>query len=351
MRMFRNDYSEGAAPEILKALTDTNEEQCPGYTEGDVHCEHARALIREACGCPDADVEFCIGGTSTNVIAISGLLRDWEGVICTPIAHVCAHETGAVGATGRTILATQDKDGFVSPDEAERVWRYQTSTGRHMTRPGMVYITDTTEIAGVWTKERFFALCDWADSHELPVFLDGARLASALTSPANDLTLADIASRCAAFYLGGTKNGMLMGEALVIRNPRLKESFPYVVKERGGLLAKGRLLGVQFERAFMPEADGSEPLWFRYARTANDCAAKLHEGMVALGYESYGGADSNQLFFVVDTEEEEAFQKAAGSETFYTLDDGRKVIRFVTSWATTPSDVDELLAFAEQLRS
>lgn len=351
MRMFRNDYSEGAAPEILEALIATNSEQCTGYTEEDPHCEKARQLIREACGLEDADVEFCIGGTSANVIALSGLLREWEGVIATPISHIAAHETGALAATGRTILATQDQDGFVSPDEAEKVWRYQTSCGRHMTRPAAVYITDTTEIAGVWTKERFDVVLDWADSHGIPVFLDGARLASALASRANDLTLPYMASRLGAFYLGGTKNGMLMGEALVIRDPRLREAFPYLVKERGGLLAKGRLLGVQFERAFTPEEDGSEVPWLRYARSANECAYALHEGMCTLGFESFGGADSNQQFFIVTPDEEQAFQKAAGPETFYTLEDGRKVIRFVTSWATTAADVEELLAFASTLRS
>ena len=207
MRMFRNDYSEGAAPEVLQALIDTNEEQCPGYTEGDVHCERARALIREAVGLPDAAVEFCAGGTSVNLIAIAGMLRDWEGVIATPLAHIATHETGAVAAAGRTILLTDDADGFVSPDAAERVWERQCAGGRHMTKPALIYIADTTEIGGVWSRERFFALADWADAHDIPIYVDGARLASALEARDADLALEDIAKRAAAFTLGGTKDG------------------------------------------------------------------------------------------------------------------------------------------------
>ena len=195
MHMFRNDYSEGAAPQILEAITRTNEEQCVGYTEGDPHCERARELIRAACGRDDVDVEFCIGGTSANIVGVTGMLRDWEGVICTKDAHINVHETGSIAACGRTILPTQDADGFLSPDEAERVWANQTMTGRHMTRPAMIYITNATEFGGVWDRARFDAICDWARSHDLFVYVDGARMATALTSRGCDLTLIDTAGR------------------------------------------------------------------------------------------------------------------------------------------------------------
>ena len=352
MRMFRNDYSEGAAPEVLAALAATNDEQVCGYTErGDAHCERARQLIRAACGRTDVDVEFCVGGTSTNIVGVTGLLDEWEGVICTRDAHINVHETGAIAACGRTVLPTDDADGFLTPEAAERVWRFQTSTGRHMTRPGAIYISDTTELGSVWDRARFDAICDWADERGLRVFLDGARLASALTSPAaGGLTLEHIARRCGAFYLGGTKNGLLFGEAIVMADPRLRRAFPYLVKERGGLLAKGRLLGVQFEAAFREGADHGECLWLRLARQANACAMRLREGLCALGFEPYGDAASNQQFFVVDPDVADAFEQAVGSETFYTLPDGRRVIRFVCSWATTKKDVDELLEFAETLR-
>ena len=347
MRMFRNDYSEGAAPEILDALVRTNAEQHVGYTEGDPHCERARELIREACGRDDVDVEFAIGGTSANLVCVNGLLRDWEGVICTPEAHINTHETGAVGATGRSVLPTRDEGGFVSPAEAERVWRYQTGTGRHMTRPAMVYISNTTELGGVWDLERFDAICDWADSHELPVFVDGARLGSALTSPAaKGLTLEHLARRAGAFYIGGTKNGMLFGEAVVISNPRLKEAFPYLLKERGGLMAKGRLLGVQFETAFEKPANGGEALYWRLARGANERAFRLREGLVKLGFEPFGEAPSNQQFFSFEQDVAQKFVDSAGCEVFQELPDGRLLTRFVCSWATTDADVEELLAFA-----
>lgn len=376
MHSFSNDYSEGAAPEILAAIAATAAEQSPGYTEGDTHCERARELIRAACGAPDAAVEFCIGGTSTNVICLTGMLRDWEGVICTKDAHIVVHETGALAACGRTVLPTADADGFLSPGEAERVWRFQTSTGRHMTRPAAIYITNSTELGGVWDRARFDAICDWARSRDLGIFLDGARLGSALTSTGNDLTLAHIASRVDAFYVGGTKNGMLMGEAVVISGTgvharRLREAFPYLVKERGGLLAKGFLLGAQFEAAFETGAEGAvadaaavggaaavgadvdaagEALYWRLARSANENAARLREGLAGLGFEPYGTSTSNQQFFSVTPEIAEKFERAAGCEAFYTLDDGRKVIRFVCSWATRPEDVDELLDFAKGLR-
>lgn len=351
MRMFRNDYSEGAAPEVLDALVATNDEQVPGYTEeGDGHCARARELIRAACGRDDVDVEFAIGGTSTNVVGVTGLLEDWEGVICTKDAHIATHETGAVSACGRTVLPTDDADGFLTPEAAERVWQLQTSCGRHMTRPAAVYLSNTTELGGVWDRTRFDAICDWADERGLAVYLDGARLASGLVSPAADgLTLGHIARRCAAFYLGGTKNGLLFGEALVIASPKLRRAFPYLIKERAGLLAKGRLLGVQFEAAFERPQDGGEALWWRLARNANACALRLRDGLARLGFEPYGDSASNQQFFVVSPRQAESFEAACGSETFYVLADGRRVIRFVCSWATRSEDVDELLSLAATL--
>lgn len=350
MRMFRNDYSEGAAPEVLQALVKTNDQQWPGYTEeGDEHCDHARELIRQAVGRDDVDVEFCVGGTSANLVGVTGMLRDWEGVICTQDAHINVHETGAIAACGRTILPTRDADGFLSPDEAERVYAEHVSTGRHMTRPKVVYITNATEFGGVWDRARFDAICDWAQGHDLKVFMDGARLASALTSPQNDLSLEHIARRASAFYLGGTKNGLLFGEAMVIADPELRESFPYLVKERGGLMAKGRLLGVQFEAAFTPGADGEAPYW-RLARHANECALRLRDGMLGLGYRAYLPSSTNQQFFVVSPADEAAFAQAVGSETFAVLPSGERVIRFVCSWATQQGDVDRLLEFAASRR-
>ena len=350
MHLFRNDYSEGAAPQIMEAIAATCAEQNVGYTEGDAHCDHARELIRAACGQADAMVEFCIGGTAANVICLNGMLRDWEGVICTPDAHIVVHETGALGATGRSPLITRDTDGFLSPAEAERVYQFQMGTGRHMTRPAAIYITDTTELGGVWSREKFDAICDWARSHELGIFLDGARLGSALTAPGNDLTLAHIASRVDAFYIGGTKNGMLMGEAVVICGhgtyaERLREAFPFLQKERLGLLAKGFLLGAQFEAAF---ENGGEP-YLALARHANEMATVLRDGLVSAGYELYGNSTSNQVFVVATPEQTAALEEAVGCETFYVLENGNKVIRFVCSWATEERHVAEALELAKSL--
>ena len=298
-------------------------------------------------------VEFCIGGTSANVICLSGMLRDWEGAICTRDAHIIVHETGALAACGRTSLPTDDADGFLTPKAAERVYQFQMGTGRHMTRPGAIYITDTTELGGVWNRERFDAICDWARGHDLGIFLDGARLGSALTAPGNDLTLEHIASRVDAFYIGGTKNGMLMGEAIVIcghgeHAQRLREAFPYLQKERGGLLAKGFLLGAQFEAAF-EAAKGSEALYWQLARHANECADRLRQGLVAAGLDLYGNSTSNQVFVTVSEDQEARLAQAAGCETFYVLADGRRVVRFVCSWATAAEDVDELLGLVREL--
>lgn len=348
MRLFTNDYAEGAAPEVLDALVRTNLEQHPGYTEGDEPCARAAQLVREACGRDDVAVEFAIGGTSANLVGVTGLLRDWEGVICAADAHINVHETGAIAAAGRTVLATHDADAFLTPEEAERVWRFQTSTGRHMTRPAAIYISDTNEFGGVWSLERFDAICDWAQSHDLAIFVDGARLASALTAPGADLTLPHIAARADAFTMGGTKNGALFGEAVVIANERLREAWPFLIKERGGLLAKGRLLGVQFEALLTPGPDGESP-WFRYARHANEQAGRVRAGLVELGFEPFGDSNSNQQFFCCTREQAAAFGEACGCNSFLVLPDGREVVRFVCSWATEAAHVDELLEFARTI--
>lgn len=343
MRSFRNDYSEGCAPQIMEALQATNMVQTVGYGEGDPYCERARELIRDACGQPDAMVEFCSGGTSANLIAVSGMLRDYEGVICTPDAHINTHETGAIGACARTILPTGDTNGFLSPEGCERVWRTQTSCGRHMTRPGLIYLTNATELGGVWDRASFDAICDWARDHGLRIYVDGARMANALEARGCDLSLAHIASRVDALTLGGTKNGLLFGEAMVIMDDRLKVDFPYLQKMRGGVMAKGRLLGVQFEAAL---ADG---LYWRMARHANEMADALGEGLEDLGFASWGATGTNQRFFAMDEATAATFERECGCERWCETDEGLQVIRFVCSWATTAESIDEVVALAASL--
>ncbi len=346
LHRFTNDYSEGAHPTILDALVRTNLEQAGGYTT-DEHCERARALILEACGLSpeEASVEFVVGGTAANVISLCGLLgRPYDAVVCTPDGHINTHETGALEASGHKILATHDTDGFVSPSEVERIVAENAAFANHMTRPRTIYVSDTTELGGVYTKEQLSALASCARAHDMKFFVDGARLGSALTAAGNDVTLPELAHMADAFYVGGTKNGLMFGEAVVIRDPQLRQDFPWLMKQHQNLLAKGRLLGVQFETAF---ADGGALYW-ECARNANERAAQLAAGLDKLGFEAYAPCASNQLFYRVPTTIGQTFNDVLGCETFF--DEGAtRVIRFVTSWATTSEHVEEALAFAATL--
>ena len=359
MRQFRNDYSEGAAPEILDALVRTNAEQAPGYGE-DAHCARAAELIREAVGQPDAFVSFVPGGTPANVLAITSLTEDFEGPICAADAHPTIHETGAIEANGRRLLATADPFGILTPERAEQTYRDMTATGCHTTRPAMIHIANASEFGHAYTRAEFDALCDWAQSHDLAVYVDGARMASALMNEGCDLTLRHLAARADAFTLGGTKNGMLFGEALVVSprtacGARAIERLPYLTKRAGALTAKGRLMGVQYEAAFDPanaDAAGLVPYW-RHAAHANACAVQLARVLAEAGFERYLDVAGNQQFFWATQAEAKRFAGACGAETMVAHDPsgaGRTVVRFVTSWATTEESVDELIAFAQSLR-
>ena len=327
IHQFRNDYSEGAAPEMLEALVRTNGEQTPGYGT-DARCEKAVVLIRRAIQQPDAFVQFIPGGTAANIVAISALTDEFEG----------------------PILAA-DPFGILTPEECERVYTASVAGGCHTTRPGMIYFSNTSEFGHVYTRAEFDALCDWAEGHELAVYVDGARMASALASEGCDLTMDHIAARADAFTLGGTKAGMLFGEALVVsprtaRGRRAIERIPYLTKRAGHMTAKGRLMGVQYEAAFTPGEDGALP-YLRYAANANACAVKLAEGLVEAGLEPYAVTPGNQQFFWATRPVADAISGACGAEISYVQ--GRPVLRFVTSWATTAADVDELIAFVRTL--
>lgn len=358
MRQFRNDYSEGAAPEILEALVQTNAQQTPGYGE-DEFCAQAADLIRSACGQQDAFVKFIPGGTAANILAVSALTDEFEGPILAADAHPTLHETGAIEGTGRRLLATRDPYGILTPESAERVWRDMTSGGCHTTRPGMIYFSNTTEFGHAYTRSEFDSLCDWAQSHQLAVYVDGARMASALTSPGCDLTLEHLASRADAFTLGGTKAGMLFGEALVVsprtqRGRRAAERIPYLTKRAGLLTAKGRLMGVQYQAALTVPQGGTAmdaPYW-SHAAQSNACAAAIARGMQDAGFELYLNVTGNQQFIWATPEQADRFAQACGAETMVAADPtgaGRVVVRFVTSWATTMDDCAELVAFARSL--
>ena len=358
MRQYRNDYSEGAAPQILDALIATNLEQTLGYGD-DEHCAHAAELIRAEVDAPDAVVRFAPGGTVANILAITALTDEFEGPICSADAHPTIHETGAIEGCGRRLLATADLNGVLTPQGADTVYEAAVANGCHTTRPGMLYFSDTSEFGHVYTAAEFDALCDWADERQLPVYVDGARMASAMTAEGGDLTIQHIARRACAFTLGGTKNGMLYGEALVIntaseRGRRAAERLPYLTKRAGAMTAKGRIMGVQYEAAFDPATrnEQGEVLYWQLARHANACATRLAAELERIGFKRYIETNGNQQFFWATPSQAEQLAQHAGTEIQTVADltgAGRRVCRFVTSWATTHADIDELAAFARTL--
>ena len=341
MYSFRNDYSEGAHPRVLQALTDTNLMQTCGYGLDPI-CEETRALIRELCAAPEADVHFLVGGTQTNLTVIAALLQPYEAVIAAHTGHVNCHETGAIEATGHKVCTAFSPDGKVTPAMVEDVLAIHAGGEEHMVAPRLVYISDTTEIGTVYTKAELTALRQCCDEHGLLLYLDGARLGSALVSLDSDLTLPDLAALTDVFTIGGTKNGALFGEAVVMTVPC--PHFRWHIKQRGGMLAKGRLLGVQF-RALLKDG-----LYFDIARHANETAFRLRDGFLARGYAFPVPSPSNQQFPVMRREDARkleslgfAFQMERG------IDEETALYRFVTSWATPESAVDELLKALDQL--
>lgn len=333
MYSFRNDYSEGAHPKVLEALISTNLEQTVGYGM-DPRCEAARNTIRRLCNAPDADVHFLVGGTQTNLIVIESLLRPYEAVIAAHTGHVNVHETGAIEATGHKVCTAYAPNGKLTPALVESVVNGHSS--EHMVHPRLVYISDTTEIGTIYTKAELEALRRCCDEHNLFLFMDGARLGSALASPQNDLTLPDLAALTDAFYIGGTKNGALFGEALVMNAPN--NHFRWHMKQRGAMLAKGRLLGVQFQALL---EDG---VYFEIARHANEMAYRLRDGIAALGYSFPVPSPSNQQFPVLpNTVVEQLKAKGYEFEIDHAEDDAHTCVRFVTSWATPENAIDAFL--------
>lgn len=334
MYSFRNDYSEGAHPQVLQALADTNLEQTCGYGL-DHHCQEAADLIRSQCMAPEADVHFLVGGTQANLVTITSFLASYEAVIAAHIGHVNTHETGAIEATGHKVCAIHSPDGKLTPALVETVLAEHNGS-EHMVAPRMVYISDSTEIGTIYTKAELAALRECCDRHGLLLFLDGARLGSALTAPGNDLKLPDLAALTDMFYIGGTKNGALFGEALVVTTPNAH--FRWHMKQRGAILAKGRLLGVQFKALLK---DG---LYFDMARHANEMAQRLQSGIAALGYPFPVASPTNQQFPVLpNTVARQLEALGYAFEAQEPVDDAHTVVRFVTSWATPAEAVDQFL--------
>lgn len=333
MYSFRNDYSEGAHPRVLQRLVDTNLAQTCGYAL-DPMSDAARETIRRLCAAPEAEVHFLSGGTQTNLLTIAAFLRPYEAVITPYTAHINLHEAGAIEATGHKVCAVETPDGKLTPAMVEAV--LEAHPDEFMVRPRMVYVADATELGTIYTKAELTALRRCCDEHGLYLGLDGARLGSALTAQGNDLTLPDLAALTDAFYIGGTKNGALLGEALVLRRPI--EHFRWHMKQRGATLAKGRVMALQFQALL---EDG---LYFDIARHANDMAMRLRRGMAELGYEFPIPSPSNQQFPVLpNTVARQLEEMGYQFEPERVIDAGQTCVRFVTSWATPPSAVDEFL--------
>ena len=332
---FKNDYSEGCHPRILEALTRTNLEQTVGYGL-DEYCADAAARIKTAIGCETADVHFLVGGTQTNLTAISAFLRPHQCVLAPSTGHINVHETGAIEATGHKVVSRPTHDGKLTAALIQEM--VGEHTDEHMVRPGMVYISQSTEVGSVYTRAELEAVYACCRKNGLYLYIDGARLACALASDNCDLTLSDLPGLCDAFYIGGTKNGMLFGEALVIVRDDLKADFRFLLKQRGGMLAKGRLLGIQFAELFR---DG---LYLELGRHANALTQRLQAGLEAKGYPLLQHSPTNQVFLTLTPEQYERFSQLVLFEPWTFLPDGRVTIRLVTSWATTPEAVDAFLA-------
>ncbi len=338
MLSFTCDYSEGAHPLILQRLAETNLEQEPGYGF-DRFTENARALIREACGCPEADVFLLVGGTQTNATVIDALLDPYQGVLSVETGHINVHESGAIEFGGHKVLALPSHDGKMDAGEL-REWLeafYDALAYEDMGFPGMVYITFATEMGTIYTLEELQAISDICKRYKLPLFIDGARLGYGLMAEGCDVTLPQLADLCDVFYLGGTKCGAYCGEAVVFPHHNAPAHFFTIVKQHGALLAKGRLLGIQFDTLM---TDG---LFFKIARHAVEQAMRLRAAFISKGYKMYSDSPTNQQFVLLDKATIALLEKDFVFEQWFPVGDLMNC-RFVTSWATRLEDVDALIA-------
>ncbi|WP_238900603.1 low specificity L-threonine aldolase [Clostridium sp. YIM B02500] len=334
MYSFKNDYSEGAHSRILNALVETNLEQTDGYGT-DQYTERSVNLMKKKIDREDVDIHLLVGGTQVNLTAISAFLRPHQATIGADTSHINCHETGAIEATGHKVITMRTNDGKLTPDLIQNV--VDSHSDEHMVQPKLVYISNSTELGTLYTKAELIDLRDCCKRNKLLLYLDGARLGSALVAEENDLTLADIAKLVDAFYIGGTKNGALFGEALVICNDELKEDFRYFIKQKGGLLAKGRLLGIQFEELF------KDDLYFELAKHANKMALMLKGAIVDEGYKFLTESFTNQQFPIFPNNLIEKLSEKYSFNIERIIDSNYTAIRLVTSWATKEEIVLEFI--------
>lgn len=339
MIQFQCDYSEGAHPRILERMMQTNFEQTVGYGE-DHYCAMARVLVQKACGRPDADVHFLVGGTQANTTVISSVLRPHQGVICVKTGHINVHETGAIEHSGHKVLAVEGINGLLSAESVRAVMEEHLAEDgpEHTVQPGMVYISFSTEVGTVYSLAQLKALSAVCREYDMPLFIDGARMGYGLASEGCDVTLNDIADLADVFYIGGTKQGALFGEAVVIVNDSLKKDFRYFIKQNGGMLAKGRLLGIQFLTLF------EDDLYFELSQHAVAQAMRIRDAFASKGYGFLVESPTNQQFPILPNAQMERLSADFKFSVWQKVDEGHTAVRFCTSWATKAEAVDALVA-------
>lgn len=344
MIQFQCDYNEGAHPLIMKRLTETNMEQTVGYGE-DPHCEEARRLIKQACQSDNADVHFLVGGTQANTTVIAHILRPYQGVLAATSGHINVHETGAIESTGHKVLAIPTEDGKLTAkqiDEAMQAHIHEDGP-EHMVQPGMVYLSFPTEIGTIYSHDELKAIRTVCNKYDLPLFVDGARLGYGLCSPECDLTLPQLAQLADVFYIGGTKVGALFGEAVVIMNEALKRDFRYSIKQHGGMLAKGRLLGLQFATLFTGN------LYFDIAQHAIDEAMRIKAALQAKGIGFLIDSPTNQQFPIFTDTQIATLSEHFMLSLWQRIDEEHTAMRICTSWATKTESTDALIRAIENL--
>ena len=338
MLYFASDYMEGAHPQVLEKLMITNMEHLTGYGT-DAYCESAKEKIKKVCGLETTDVHFLVGGTQTNAIMIDALLKAYEGVVCADSGHINTHEAGAIEFTGHKVLSLPGDCGKLKAEDLQSYLEtfYGDDNHEHAVFPGMVYISHPTEYGTLYSKAELKKLSEVCHRYEMPFYLDGARLGYGLMSSETDVTLNDVAELCDAFYIGGTKVGALCGEAVVFTKNNTPKHFMTVVKQRGALLAKGRLLGVQFDALF------TDDLYYKISQHAIEMAEVLKQGLKEKGYRFFLNSPTNQQFIVLENAKMEELKKEVAFSFWEKYDESHTVVRFATSWATTKEDVKALL--------
>lgn len=336
---FASDYMEGGHPKVLERLVETNMEKSPGYGL-DAFSERAREKIRSACNCPQAEVHFLSGGTQTNATVIDALLRPYQGVAAAESGHINTHEAGAIEHGGHKVLTLPQRLGKLTAGDLDRalVTYWEDENHEHMVMPGMVYLSQPTELGALYSLAELTAIHQVCRQYDMALYVDGARLAYALACPENDVTLEDLARLCDAFYIGGTKCGALFGEALVVPRQGAVPHLLTVVKQHGALLAKGRLLGVQFDALF------TDDLYLHIGEPAIRAAEQIRAGLAQRGYPLAFDTPTNQIFVELDRQDHDRLAQRVAFSPWEKRDGGRLVIRLVASWSTTEREVERLLA-------